>query len=117
MSWSFIIIIAVSVALLGNILLMGLPGAIFLSLASYVVKPLRWKGINELGDKAWPMAIVVTFLWGIGLIPCKLLMEEIDASRPLGVWLLWIGWAFLLSLAFLAYANLSSHDTDSRDHQ
>ncbi len=105
MSLTLVLLTTIGVVLGGNLLLVGLPGGLLLSLASVLVKPLGWPGINDLGDRAWPLAILTTAGWGAGLIPVWWL-----ASRWLGwpdaaVWALWVGWGMLLSVGMLAYCR------------
>jgi hypothetical protein len=104
MSLSWVLLIAAGVALGGNLLLMGLPGGLLLSLASVLVKPLGWKGINDLGDRAWPLAILATAGWGVGLLPLWGLVNG-QGWPAAALWGLWSGWGVLLSVGLLAYCH------------
>jgi len=74
-----VILIAAGIAILGCIPFMGLPGA----LATTVAKPttnliygtLAWEAwSSKLGDRAWPLAILVTLIWPI-VIPAAWLVR------------------------------------------
>ncbi len=100
-----VLLIVAAVVLGGNILLLGLPGGLLLILASGLVKPLGWKGLNDLGDQAWPLAILATAAWGVGLLPLWGLVNHLGESAAT-VWLLWGGWGLLLSVGLLAYCHV-----------
>jgi len=47
---------------IGGMMLLGIPGALYASLAEIVVAPLRGVAIGSIvsGDRAWPAAILMT---------------------------------------------------------
>ncbi len=104
MSLTLVLLTTIGVVLGGNLLLVGLPGGLLLSLASLLVKPLGWPGINDLGDRAWPLAILATAAWGLGLLPLWGLANH-QGWPAATVWLLWGGWGLLVGVGLLAYCH------------
>ncbi|MBD0255205.1 MAG: hypothetical protein ICV83_05755 [Cytophagales bacterium] len=111
MSLSLVLLIVAAVVLGGNILLLGLPGALLLILASGLVKPLGWKGIDDQGDRAWPLAIVATAAWGVGLLPLWGMVNHLRGPAAT-VWLLWGGWGLLLGVGLLAYCHATGKSAE-----
>ncbi len=63
MRWSFAI--ALAIAILGFIPLMGLPGAVILSLGESSATILGFHLVCLKGDRAWPAAILATWIWPV----------------------------------------------------
>lgn len=63
MFWS--IVIAVCIAVFGFIPLMGIPGAIVLSVSELLAKPFNIELLCTKGDSAWPAAILATWIWPV----------------------------------------------------
>ena len=55
--------------MLVGFLLLGLPGAIFMQIASPLLRKLYGKEIDQLGDRAWPIAILVSLGWPLAIAP------------------------------------------------
>lgn len=71
--------------MLGGFLLLGLPGALFMSIASPLLRRLDGKGLDQLGDRAWPIAILVSLGWPLAIAPSWLWMRSLTGSVALGV--------------------------------
>ena len=87
-------VVAVVVAGASVGLLLGLPGAAFVSLVAALLSPL---GAHEPhGDAAWPIAIYVSFLAPFGIIAAALALSrwQPDAARGAS-----IGWGAVGYLA------------------
>jgi hypothetical protein len=54
---------AAIVAGAGTMLLLGLPGALFMELLNPMFKALGRDVLRDVGDGAWPLAIGVSLLW------------------------------------------------------
>ena len=73
-------VVAAAVLLaLGGLVLMGIPGAVVYELSAPWVRLLLGDGYAELGDGAWPAAIVITLTW-----PASLVIAYVVARGPLG---------------------------------
>src|SRR5688572_20562003 len=57
------IVVATIVAAVGTMLLLGIPGAIFMELANVAFKKQGRDVLRELADGAWPMALVISMTW------------------------------------------------------
>ena len=57
------IVVATIAAGVGTILLLGIPGAIFMELANVAFKTQGRDVLRELQDGAWPMALVISMTW------------------------------------------------------
>ncbi len=65
MKWA--ILIALGIATLGFIPLMGIPGAIVLTIGETFANLLRIELRCTSGDRAWPAAILATWIWPISI--------------------------------------------------
>ncbi len=93
-----IALVSAAVLMVGGIVLLGLPGAIFGTLADPVVTALR--GLPEpvlTGDRAWPMAILLTLA-----VP-PVIPLTVFAQRRLWPEMSW--WAQLLLIAATMYLS------------
>ncbi|MCE9584093.1 MAG: hypothetical protein K8T20_16540 [Planctomycetes bacterium] len=82
-------------------LLMGIPGALFMSAAGPLLKRLYGKGLNELGDRAWPIAILVSLGWPLAIAPSWLWLRSLTPSTGLcvaGTAGLCLVWGLLLAV-------------------
>jgi hypothetical protein len=100
---------AVAVLLaLGGMALLGLPGAVIYELCAPWVRLMLGGRFTELGDGAWPAAIVITLTW-----PASLVVAYAVANGPLrrrGRMLRWaalvlIPYAFGVALALWAHLS------------
>jgi hypothetical protein len=67
--WWKLLLITLGCMAFGFIPLMGLPGAVFMGFASPLAKLLFKYDLADLKDGAWPMAILVTWLWPPIIMP------------------------------------------------
>ena len=70
--------VAVATSVLGVMPLLGIPGAVVYQLAAPCVRLLIGAGYRDLGDGAWPAAIVLTLSW-----PASLVLAYTAAFGPL----------------------------------
>lgn len=63
---------------LGGMLLMGIPGAFVYELSAPWVQGILGEGYADLGDGAWPAAIVITLTW-----PFSFVLAYLAAVGPL----------------------------------
>ncbi|MBX9666522.1 MAG: hypothetical protein K2X93_02840 [Candidatus Obscuribacterales bacterium] len=82
MRWS--LAIALSVAILGFIPLMGLPGAVVLTLGEFSAGLLGFHLLCLKGDRAWPAAILATWTWPIFIPIAYFLVFKVTkiSSKP-----------------------------------
>jgi hypothetical protein len=98
-----------AVLALGGILLLGIPGALVYELCVPWVRLMMGARFTELGDGAWPAALLITLTW-----PASLVVAYVAANGPLrrrgrGVrWLamLLVPYAFGVALALWAHLSL-----------
>lgn len=98
---------AVAFAVLG-MGLVGLPGAVLYELSAPWVRLLLREGYHDLGDAAWPVAIIITLAW-----PASLVIAYVIAHGPLRRRRAWVRWmtlilvpyAFAVSLALWAHLS------------
>jgi hypothetical protein len=90
-------ILAAVVAILGVMPLMGIPGAVVHELSAQWVEAIQGKGFRELGDGAWPAALVITLTW-----PCSLVLAYVLANGPLRRRGRFIRWTTMIVLPYLA---------------
>ena len=57
--------LATSTAVVGALVLAGVPGGVFLALVEMVTGAFGWHPVRDLAEGAWPVAIAVSFLWPI----------------------------------------------------
>lgn len=57
--------LAASTAVVGALVLAGVPGGVFLELVEVITGTFGWYPVRDLGEGAWPVAIAVSFLWPI----------------------------------------------------
>jgi hypothetical protein len=92
----------------GGVLLLGLPGAVVYELCAPWVRLMLGPRFTELGDGAWPAAIVITLAW-----PASLVVAYALANGPLrgrGRWVRWtvpvlVPYAFGVALALWAHLS------------
>ncbi|HEX2188859.1 MAG TPA: hypothetical protein VHG51_08180 [Longimicrobiaceae bacterium] len=70
--------VAAAVAVLGVVPLMGIPGAVVYELSAPWVRLLMGAGYEDLGDGAWPAALLITIAW-----PSSLVLAYVAANGPL----------------------------------
>lgn len=97
MKWS--VITALCIAVFGFIPLMGIPGAVVLSIGEACAQLLNISLICMKGDRAWPAAILATWIWPASIpiayfLTFKVLKIEHNAAR----WGVFAGLLFLSSL-------------------
>lgn len=95
--------------------LVGLPGAFIYEIAAPWVRLLLDEGYTELGDAAWPAAIVFTLTW-----PWSLVIAYAAAFGPLRRRPRWTRWAafvlipYAAAVALALWAHLSIRDGSPR---
>lgn len=86
---SFVVFVLLGVAgvlaIGGNVPLLGIPGALWLEVASPVAG--LFTDARMAGDAAWPAAIIVTFLWP-WFLPAAYLLAMAVLPRGRGRWVL-----------------------------
>lgn len=105
------IILGVVAALLVviGIALLGLPGAVIYELCAPWVQLMMGSRYTDLGDGAWPAAIIITLTW-----PASLLMAYAAANGPLRRRGRAVRWAarilipYLLGVLLALWAHLSA---------
>lgn len=103
--------IAAAVLAVGGMALLGIPGAVIYGISLPFVQLLMGPRFTELGDGAWPAAILITLMW-----PASLVIAYAVANGPLrrrgrGVrWLalVLIPYAFGVLLALGAHLSASA---------
>lgn len=90
----WITITAAVLAALG-VLLLGIPGAIVYELSAPWVRVMLGKGYAELGDGAWPAALVITLTW-----PWSLVLAYTFANGPLRRWGRFARWTTMVVLPY-----------------
>lgn len=105
------IVVAIAAPLLavGGMALLGIPGALIYELCVPWVRLMLGGGFRELGDGAWPAAIVVTLTW-----PASLVVAYAIANGPLrrrgraARWaaLVLLPYAFGVALALWAHLSM-----------
>jgi hypothetical protein len=70
--------VCAAIAILGVIPLMGIPGAILYELSKPWVQSMQGARFAELGDGAWPAAIVMTLVW-----PASIVLAYVITKGPL----------------------------------
>lgn len=80
-----VLVTAFGVAFGGNLLLLGIPGAVWLELAEPLARP--WcsaQSLSEFGAAAgWPAAIVITALWPASFVPAYWFVRRSASSVQL----------------------------------
>jgi hypothetical protein len=94
--------VAAAVSVLGVMPLMGIPGAVVYEVSAPWVRLLLGEGYADLGDGAWPAAIILTLTW-----PSSLVVAYAAAYGPLRHRSAWIRWAALLLIPYLTGVALS----------
>ncbi len=100
-------LIALALAVLGNMLLLGLPGALLLELTVPFTSVALQARYAALGAGVWPAAIYYTLLWPIGLLVADLITRALAHRRrawlQVALYLLvLLGWSYGLTLFFLS---------------
>lgn len=101
--------IAVATSVLGVVPFLGIPGAVVYQLAAPCVRVLLGAGYDDLGDGAWPAAIILTLTW-----PASLVLAYTVAYGPLHDGPPWMRWGALVLIPYAAavalalWAHLSS---------
>lgn len=101
--------VAVALAVLGVVPLMGIPGAVVYELSAPWVELLVGSGFRGLGDGAWPAALVITLTW-----PSSLVLTHALAQGPLhrrSRWLkaaLWIALPYAAGILLALWAHQSA---------
>lgn len=81
---------------LGGIALLGIPGAVVYGISAPWVQLLMGPRYTDLGDAAWPAAILITLTW-----PASLLIAYVVANGPLRRRGRALRWAALLLIPYL----------------
>lgn len=100
-------ILAVLLAI-GGVLLLGIPGALVYELCVPWVRLTLGGRFTELGDGAWPAAIVITLTWPASLVVAYALANGPLRGRGRGVrWtaLILVPYAFGIALALWAHLS------------
>lgn len=105
------IIVGVVAALLalGGMALLGIPGAVVYGVSAPWVQLMMGSRYTDLGDGAWPAAIVITLAW-----PASLLITYAAANGPLRRrgrlvrWAAWILIPYLFGVLLALWAHLSA---------
>lgn len=70
-------IVSVVCALLSGVILVGLPGGLFLTIAFYLLEAFAGQSY-EIGEKAWPLAIFISLLWPVSFVPLTKFVYKIN---------------------------------------
>jgi hypothetical protein len=106
---TIVTVLAAVIAILGVMPLMGIPGAVVYELSAPWVRAIQGAGFRELGDGAWPAALVITLTW-----PWSLVLAYVQANGPLrrrGRVLRWTTMAvlpYLVGILLALWAHLSA---------
>lgn len=106
---AFAVTVFAAVLALGGILLLGIPGALVYELCVPWVRLLMGARFTDLGDGAWPAALLITLTW-----PASLVVAYVIANGPLrrrGRALRWLAmllvpYAFGVGLALWAHLSM-----------
>lgn len=90
------------VAIVGVMPLMGIPGAIVYELSAPWVRSMLGEGYRELGDGAWPAAIVMTLVW-----PASIVLAYVIANGPLRRMGGFVRWTVLILFPYAAAVSLA----------
>jgi hypothetical protein len=82
---------------LGGIALLGIPGAVIYGVSAPWVQLLMGPRYTDLGDGAWPAALLITLTW-----PASLLIAYAAANGPLRRRGRALRWAALLLIPYLS---------------
>ncbi|MBY0546884.1 MAG: hypothetical protein K2W95_06305 [Candidatus Obscuribacterales bacterium] len=119
MKWS--IIVALGIAIFGFIPLMGIPGAIVLSIGELCAEAFKVDLLCMKGDHAWPAAILATWIWPVTIpISCFLSFRLWKAPATSARWglflvLLLIG-ALIVSTGVELLARQEQKSATSQNH-
>ncbi|HST57502.1 MAG TPA: hypothetical protein VLK84_02365 [Longimicrobium sp.] len=93
----------------GGVLLLGLPGAILYELCVLWVRLMQGARFAELGDVAWPAAIVITLTWAASLVIAYALANgPLRRRGRLLRWMVMIVVPYAFGVALAAWAHLSA---------
>lgn len=95
-------IAAAAISIVGVVPLMGIPGAVVYELSAPWVRLLLGKGYADLGDGAWPAAIILTLTW-----PSSLVLAYAAAFGPLRHTSAWVRWMALVLIPYATAVALS----------
>lgn len=106
-----IAVIARVLAIVAGVVLLGLPGAVVYAASKPVIRLVLGSVMSdsELGDRAWPLAIVVSLLWPFGIVG-YLVAFRLGANLPkvgqivLQLTTIYV-WSAVVSLALYAVAR------------
>lgn len=107
-----IAVIACVLAIVAGVVLLGLPGAVVYAASKPVIRLVLGSVMSdsELGDRAWPLAIVVSLLWPFGIVAGYLVAFRLGANLPkvgqivLQLTTIYV-WSAVVSLALYAVAR------------
>jgi hypothetical protein len=94
--------LAAVVSIVGVMPLMGIPGAVVYELSAPWVQSILGEGYAELGDGAWPAAIVMTLAW-----PSSIVLAYVIACGPLRRRSGWLRWPVLILFPYAAAVSLA----------
>jgi hypothetical protein len=103
--------IAAAVLAVGGMALLGIPGAVIYGISLPFVQLLMGARFTELGDGAWPAAILITLVWPASLVIAYAVANGPLRRRARGVrWLalILIPYAFGVLLALGAHLSASA---------
>lgn len=99
---------AVAVAVLG-MAVVGLPGALVYELAAPWVRLLLGEGYADLGDAAWPAAILITLTWPFSFVLAYVAVHgPLDRAGRLVRSLAWIAVPYACGVLLALWAHRAS---------
>lgn len=94
---------------IGGMALLGLPGALVYEVCAPWVRLMLGGRFTELGDGAWPAAIVITLAWPASLVVAYALANGPLRRRGRGVrWMVMILLPYAFGVALALWAHLSA---------
>ncbi len=103
-----LIVVTVVIAVIGGILLIGIPGALILELIALIYTALSINPPELTGDSVWPIAIMISLLWPIWLTPLSLFLYRKSPNlSPIYRWLFSLFGSLFLTVLITALLLLA----------